>query len=228
MSRNDETCWTVVRGAMNGDTRARGVFAETYLDVVRAYLGARWRDNQLRQRLDDAVQDVFMDCFRSDGALGRVDPARQVAFRTFLYGVVRNVALRYEERGGRGRERQAPSTFEVAGVPADDPALSRAFDKAWARSVLARAAARQEEAAMEEGAEALKRVELLQLRFGEGLPIRDIAVKWDDDPARLHHEYAKAREEFKKALREVVAFHNPDAPRAVEKEVEAILGFLRD
>lgn len=225
--RQDETCWTIVQGAVAGDPAARSRFADTYLAVVRAYLGARWRAHPAGQRIDDAVQDVFLDCFKHGGALGRLDRGRQIGFRTFLYGVVRNVALRYEERGQKQRERQPPSAFDPASIPTDDERLSRTFDRAWARALLGRAAARQLADAKDSGEDAKRRVELLRLRFSDGLPIREIAKRWDEDPARLHHEYAKAREEFKKALRQEVAYHDPGAPRAVDKEVAELLLLLQ-
>ena len=49
-------------------------------------------------------------------------------------------------------------------------------------------------------------------QFHDGLPIRDIAAYWEIDPAKLHHEYATARWEFRTALRAVVAFHYPGSP----------------
>lgn len=64
----------------------------------------------------------------------------------------------------------------------------------------------QVEAAAESGERAVRRVELLRLRFQEGMPIRDIAAKWNEDAAKLHHEFAIARDEFRIALRKVVAF----------------------
>ena len=39
----DETCWSIVIGAARGDIDHRREFARTYLPIVRAYLGARWR-----------------------------------------------------------------------------------------------------------------------------------------------------------------------------------------
>jgi len=225
--RQDETCWTVIRGAAAGDTTARSRFAETYLTVVRAYLGSRWRRHVAAERLEDAVQDVFLDCFKHGGALGRLDQTRRIPFRTFLYGVVRNVALRYEERGAKQRERQPPSEFQAEAVPADDQRLSASFDRAWARAMIARAAARQRQQAAELGEEAQRRVELLRLRFTDGLPIREIAAMWSEDPARVHREYAKAREEFKGALRDEVAFHDPGVPAAVEQEVVKLLELLQ-
>ena len=61
---------------------------------------------------------------------------------------------------------------------------------------------------------ATRRVELLRLRFQDVLPIRDIAGRWKDDAARLHHEYATTREEFRAALQRVMTFHMPAATAA--------------
>ena len=61
-------------------------------------------------------------------------------------------------------------------------------------------------------------MELLHLRFDEGLPIREIARLWEVDPAQLHYEYAKARKEFKNALMEVLSFHHPGGPTELERE----------
>jgi len=224
--QGDETCWSMVQQAAEGDTGAQSIFARTYLDVVKAYLGARWRGSPIRDRLDDAVQDVFMDCFRAEGALGRVERDHRAGFRTFLHGVVRNVALRHEERAGRARE-QAPSTFDAERVSDASEPLSRLWDKSWARALLARAGERQKRWAEQDGEAGRRRIELLRLRFREGLPIRDIAEKWGMDPAVIHAEYRRAREEFKDALREEVSFHNPGAPTAIEKECEELLSLLR-
>ena len=52
---------------------------------------------------------------------------------------------------------------------------------------------------------ARRRVELLRRRFSDGAPIRDLAREWGVDADRLHHEYARARDEFRAALHAVVA-----------------------
>jgi RNA polymerase sigma-70 factor (ECF subfamily) len=107
-----------------------------------------------------------------------------------------------------------------------DAELSRAFDRAWAQSTMRRAAERQAELAQKSGEAAIRRVELLRLRFHEGLTIREIASRWGEYKARLHHEYASARQEFKKALLEVIAFHHPGSPKEVEQECAALLDRL--
>jgi hypothetical protein len=69
-------------------------------------------------------------------------------------------------------------------------------------------------------------VELLRLRFEENRPIREIARLWNIDPAKLHHAYAMARQEYKAALLEVVAFHRPGSPRELEEEAASLLRVL--
>ncbi|NNF41685.1 MAG: sigma-70 family RNA polymerase sigma factor [Phycisphaerales bacterium] len=222
MTGSHTTCWTIVRGAAAGRAGDRRQFAERYLGVVRAYLIARWRGTPLIQELDDAIQEVFVESFRPGGALERVDAERASAgFRGFLLGVVRNVARRIEQRQGRGRQVPAEAT------PANgaDETLSRVFDRAWARTVMREAAARQRERAA--GApDAEQRVELLRLRFHEDLPIRRIAELWGADPEALHREYARARREFRAALTDVVAFHHPGAPAAIDAECVELVRLL--
>jgi hypothetical protein len=104
--------------------------------------------------------------------------------------------------------------------------MSGAFDRAWAKALVREAAQVQESRARSAGEAACRRVELLRLRFHDGLPIREIASRWQMDNAVLHHEYAKARQEFKAALEEVVAFHHPGPPEAIEQECANLLAML--
>ena len=65
--------------------------------VIRAYIAARWTKLGLDLDVDDACQDVFVECFRANGPIYRADRTAPSGFRAFLYGVVRNVARRIEE-----------------------------------------------------------------------------------------------------------------------------------
>src|SRR5262249_54267887 len=147
-------------------------------------------------------------------------------FRPFLYGVIRHVGLRFEATRQRQRERLPPADLDLHNLPADEPSLSRAFDRAWAKALLREAGRLQEERAGQSGAAARRRVELLRLRFHDGLPIREIARRWDTDAAVVHHEYARARQEFKSALLEVMAFHHPGSPEEIEQECGNLLADL--
>jgi RNA polymerase sigma-70 factor (ECF subfamily) len=61
----------------------------------------------------------------------------------------------------------------------------------------------------------------------ERLPVRAIAERWAIDAAVLHHEYAKARQEFKAALAEIVVFHHPGEPADIERESANLLDLLK-
>src|SRR5947208_4049528 len=158
MRASESTCWTVIRGAAAGSPSDREELARRYLGTVRAYLSARWRGSALRDDLDDATQEVFIECFRQGGAVEVAGVGRVPHFRAFLYGVVRNVARRFESRPVRA----AGPLPEIA---ADDESQSQLFDRTWAQAVMAEAAQLQQQRAAEGGPEAVRRVELLRLRF---------------------------------------------------------------
>jgi hypothetical protein len=90
-----------------------------------------------------------------------------------------------------------------------------------------REAARLQEKRAKSGGEAAKRrIDLLRLRFHEGIPIREIALSWQIEASVLHHEFARARQEYKEALQEVVAFHNPGSPATILQECLNLLAYL--
>jgi RNA polymerase sigma factor (sigma-70 family) len=221
VAQSESTCWTVIQAAAAGSARERAVFARRYGPVVRAYLMARCRSPQSQHELDDATQEVFVECFKAGGVLQRADPDRG-DFRAFLFGAVRNVALRLDRARARQRE-QPPDKLDLDDVADDDPSPSRAFERAWATALFREAGRLQEEKAKIIGAAARRRAELLRLRFQESLPIRNIARRWGVDAASLHHEYARARQEFKAALMEVVAFHHPGAADVEEACADLLL-----
>jgi RNA polymerase sigma-70 factor (ECF subfamily) len=224
MTSPQSTCWTVIQAAAAGCPVGREQFACRYVPVVRSCLAARWQGSPCLGDLDDAVQEVFVECFKPDGVLERAD--RDRGFRPFLLGVVRHVARRIEARHARRREQQPGDDLDLDAVAGTEESLAREFDRAWARALLREAARRQEDQARAAGAASLRRVELLRLRFHDGLPIREIAALWQADAAELHHEYARARQEFRSALLEVVAFHHPGPAAEVERQCADLLTLL--
>ena len=226
MGARDSTCWTLLRDAAAGGEASRAEFAARYAPAVRAYLAVRWRGSKLLRELDDTVQDVFIECLRDGGLLDRARADRPGGFRAFLYGAVRKVALRAEARRARQLTREPGEVVDLQRLPGGEEALSRVYDRAWAKAVVREAAERQSALAAQRGEAALRRVELLRLRFQEEMPIREIAGRWGLDAASLHHEYARARQEFRSALREVVAFHHPGSPAEVDRECAQLLSLL--
>jgi hypothetical protein len=226
MDQADSTCWTVLHEAAAGDRAARDQFAAWSAPMIRAYLAARWQGSPLIQELDDAVQEAFVECLRHGGVLEKAQSDRPGGFRAFLYGLLRNVALRFEQQWARCGARQASESAVVEEIAADEETLARVFDRAWAKAIMREAAARQAARAEQLGAAARRRCELLRLRFQEDLPIRAIAQRWRVEPAVLHHEYARARAEFCAALREVMRFHHPGSPEEVERACAELLELL--
>jgi hypothetical protein len=219
MPASESTCWTVIRAAAAGSPADREELGRRYLGAVRAYLSARWRGSALRDYLDDATQEVFVECFRQGGAVEAAGAGRVPDFRAFLYGVIRNVARRFESP-------PACAAGPLPEIAADDVSQSRLFDRTWAQAIMAEAARLQRQRAAESGPEAVQRVELLRLRFEENLPIRAIAELWATDAAPLHHAYALARQEFRAALLAVVAFHQPGSPAELEQEAASLVRAL--
>ena len=221
MALPDVTCWSMIRDAAGGDPAARERFARVYLPVVTAYLAARWRGAAARRRR------------RGPGRLRRVFPRRRAP------GEGRSG----EQTAGSGRSCLGPSATSPADTrrgsaslpnfprtcPADDTAPAEAFDRAWARSLLKEAARVQEESRAAGRARAMN---------GRSDPAAIPLSRWAADPghrravgedaAKLHHEYATAREEFRAALRIVVAFHHPGATDGeIERACVDLFGLMR-
>jgi RNA polymerase sigma factor (sigma-70 family) len=214
LSAPDSTAWSVIKGAGAGEQGARERFAAAYGVVIRAYLSARWRLPQEHQEIDDGTQEVFVQCFKPGGALQGVDPSGPARFRTYLYAIVRHVAERIERSNGRRRLAQEPSAgldeLELA-----EATLSRVFDRAWVGMITRRAwllmAARSEEGGRD-------RIQILDLRFREGLQSGEIAARLHLDPGYVYQQLRNAKRDFRAALVEVVGSYHPGASR---EEIEA-------
>lgn len=226
MPEPDNTRWSVIQDAAGGNSEARAEFVRLYEPAIKAYFGARWNHGAGSGEVDDAVQEVFVECFRDRGALANADPGRANGFRSYLYGILRNVGHRFERKWGRKREHPAGSDVDLEAVPAEEDTASKAFDRAWAKLLLKAAARHQARIAREKGGDAARRVDLLVLRFEEGLPIREIADRWDVEAAWLHHQYAQAREEYKRALLDVIRENQSGTEASFEKECRRLLDLL--
>lgn len=222
------TCWHLIRGAASGAADDREEFARRYLPAVRAYLRARWGRSPLASEVEDVVQEVFLELLKSGGVLESADSGHGQGFRALLFAVSRNVALQAERKRSRRANLIGDGAFEPDGNAAEDPTLSRVFDRTFAQSVVRQARDRMDLEARRAGGEFLRRAELLRLHFEEGLPIRDIATLWQVDAAVLHREYAKARREFQDALHATIAGGENWSAERVTQECERLLVLLRD
>ena len=159
-------------------------------------------------------QEVFIECLRGGGVstcAGRL--ARGIP--CLLYGGARMLR---SGSSAQGRQGQVAEQADFEAIASGEDSLSPSSTAPWAKAVVREAAEHQAAVAAESGEAAVRRVELLRLRFHEGMPIREIARLWGMDPAVLHHDYARAREEFLAALRDVIASHHPGSPEEVDGE----------
>ena len=89
----DTTSWRVILEAGAGEQTAKDEFVARYSGVARAYFCARWKGTALTQEVEDAVQQVFIECFREQGVLTRVAPGRVTGFRAYFHGVLRGCVV---------------------------------------------------------------------------------------------------------------------------------------
>ncbi|MCB9880668.1 MAG: sigma-70 family RNA polymerase sigma factor [Planctomycetes bacterium] len=218
-----DTSWTLVRAAAAGVASARARLADHLFPILRTYFQARWRDPRHAYDIEDAVQTSFVELFDRDGALPRARPELG-RFRAFVRGVARNVALRIEERRQRDQQRVVGA---VTALAADEASLSQVFDRSWAQRIMDLAAQRMRSKATHQGAELERQVAILDLRIGEGLAIRDIAARWNEDRDACHRLYRRARLEFERCLREVVLEYSGCDEADVEDECRTLAELLR-
>ena len=196
-----------MRAASQGDQAARSAFARGYASPIRAYLTHRWRGLAATRDLEDAIQDVFVECYKPGGVIETADPGRG-DFRALLYGVVRNVARRYEERFTQEQRREPGEIVDLDALPEVSDGLSRVFDRAWAQALLREAVQCHEASAMAGDADARRRFAILRMRHDGALPVREIAsALGEPDVEKVHNEYRRARRDFAVHLRTVVAAH---------------------
>jgi RNA polymerase sigma factor (sigma-70 family) len=224
MKAPETTSWQLIRNAAAGDSSARAVFVARYAPVLRRSFERRWRHSPLRHCVDDAMQEAFLECLKHEGLLAKAVwmPGRK--FRAYLSALTIHVAQRVESRAARNDARTcaSPPAFEPASTA---PAPAEILDRSWARILVREALAEQLRRAAATGEKAERRLELLQCRFRDGLPIREIAARWKVDPDHLHHQYAKARWDFERALRSVLRRRHPEAS---EERIEALLIQIAD
>lgn len=109
----------------------------------------------LANDIDDATQEVFVESIKPGGVLEQADPNRG-DFRGLLYGVVRNVARRFEERAARACRNGQLESIYLDDLPDQAEELSRMFDRTWAQSLMQNALRRYEQQAATEDAIALR------------------------------------------------------------------------
>jgi len=226
MGQQESTCWTLVRGAAAGNLADRDEFARRYAPVIQAYVAARWRLPVQDERVTEAVQEVFLQCFKEGGALEKVDDSRAGGFRAYLYGVTRNVTRTFENRRARRRGRSPDGTPSPEELEAREATLSSVFDRAWARMVTREARDLMLVWAGRD-ANARRRLDILKARYEEDIPPRDIASRLELPPLKVYQVLTQARKEFRAALLQIMSdYHPSDTREELEQRCRDLLASL--
>jgi RNA polymerase sigma factor (sigma-70 family) len=209
-----------------GEDAARSEFARVYGPVIRAYLSARWGLPTTHEAVDDGTQEVFVQCFKPGGALRAVDPAGSARFRSYLYGVVKHVADRIERAQRVRRAQHEHSGFGLDDLERREASLSRTFDRAWV-GMLTRRAWLLMASRIEAGTAGRDRIQILDLRYQEGLSPAQIAERLHFEPDYVYQQLRNAKRDFRTALLEVVATYHPGATKEeLEARCVELVGFL--
>jgi RNA polymerase sigma factor (sigma-70 family) len=228
MGGADSTSWSLILGAAARRPEDQERFAALYTPLIKAYLAARWRLPLDHDDVRDGAQESLLQLFRRDGALERADPSRPAGFRAFLYGVVRNVAAMQERKKSRVRESQA-ATSGVFEQEADDASLSSVFDRGWAEVVVREARALLQRRAADRGGTGALRARVLELRYQDGLPPREVAPLLGLDVKQVYRLLEDGQADFQEALIDVMASHVPESSReALEAKCVELLLLLEE
>ncbi len=223
---SERTSWRMILGAAAGDRSQQRRFATRYEGLIRGVLSRRWHASACRGQLEDACQEVFVECFRADGVLDRMQRKQPARFRSYLFGVIRNVARAHEARRDRSPVQESMELMAVPERSGEGDNLLDWFEREWARTVVRDALDLMGQDAHESTCETARMAELLNLRFRDGLPIRTIARHWNEEPVRVQREYARARRRFHECLREAIAMHESLSSAEVESECRRLTALL--
>ena len=226
VDRFDTTCWSVVLGAAAGEAWNREKFSRLYGPVIKSYLAARWHVPFDDPEVDDGAQEVFVQIFKPSGALVRLDPARDGGFRAYLFGLVRNVALMLERSKRRRRARVQTESALVQEPAATTQSCDAVFDRAWVEA-LAREARELMAHRLRTRGGGTDAAALLELRYSDGLPPREIAVRTGLEVQQVYEQLRRAKEEYQKAILDVLAAHHPGSSRSeLEQRCQELGGLL--
>lgn len=206
-------------GAASSSVTHRDRFCRRYGPLIETFLASRWRLPRGHERVADGAQEVFLQLFKPNGALKSVDPTRPGGFRAYLYGVTTKVALERDRVAARQRRERRDSRMELDQLGGTWASQSQAFDQAWARLVFQEAYEKMV-AQFDGDPTALRNLQVLQLRYDEALPPREIATRLAIDDVRVVYQVldtSKAR--FRRALVAVMADYHPSCSKS---EVEGL------
>ncbi len=227
------THWSLLAQAtIHGDAVQREALAEFYRRYrapVLAFVTQRTPD---RARAEDLAQDFFLHLMENS-VLQRATPQRG-RFRSFLLGTLVRFLARDRAHASAGKRGggESPVPLETGQAEADGatvpPEVERAFDRVWARELLARARTEVEAAWRAQRSPAEWVAVAAFLPGAISTPTyEEAAATLGWTVARLKTEVFRLRQKFRETVRADVML-TVDAPHEVETELAHLHRVLAD
>jgi hypothetical protein len=194
----------MIANAASGAPEDCQEFVRRFAGPVAEYLRHHDGQNAGAERLASVLDRLLVRCARSV-----TEPLAPSRFRAFLFASLQS-ALEEEE-----------GAAAASLTPADS-----IFARAFAAATMYEAAEHHRALAKDSGLDACRRLEMLGARYGENLPAEEIADRWGLDAEALDAELARAGQEFREALHEVMEFYHPGQPDHAEREAAELIRVL--
>ena len=195
------TSWVLVGLAGTDEDLAQREFALRYEKFVRRILAKRWLGTVFRTYFDDAIQEVFVECFKPNGVIEKANAQNGNSFRTYLFQVASHVAARFERT--HQRQQSIASTNDDHLDDLSSQAMS-AYDLVTREEVADLVREALHRMTHHYNPEVRKRGQLLDRHTCQGEKIIAIADGNPDLAEQLHRDHTKAKREWKSFLVEVV------------------------
>lgn len=199
------TQWNLIERAGHGDAGAQNALAARYRPaIVRFFQGQGVPEADA----ENLAQETFLR-FLTRPILRGADPSRG-RFRTLLIGVAKNILREEWKRRGRwkrGADASAVSLEQAPGLePSVEPDLDGAFDRAWARHLLALALPRLKGEAAKNAPPYGRALEL----FLDGRSQAEIAEALGTDIQNVKNYLRRARERLTELIGQEIAAYCAD------------------
>ncbi len=222
MSLSPPALRQLILSAAQGDPESRVLMVSEFEPILSRFFRARWQHTPgLRQDVQEAVQELFVELFRDQGPLQNFDPQRPEGFIPFLLGVARNVGRRIETQRSRRCRFVRPDSWDR--VPGRELECAAELDYRLVYELIQQAWDLHWERAHASGDEAVRRAHILHLRIQHDISIREIAVLWDTDATHLHRQYARARREFRRVVLDLAREQMPTQLDALGQNLLTLL-----
>ena len=228
MSPFATTRWSLILDARTGPESARRAMEEIYRAYRGPVLAYVRRSGRSDGDAEDLVQDFFARLLEKRWDVG-ADPARG-RFRTYMLTALRRVLLdahdarQAQKRGGDQHRVDVDETLETVAAPHSP---ERAFERAWAITVIERAyTALREETRRAGRSELFESLAPFIAEAADGAEYRELGERIGMRPNTIAVSVHRLRARLRELVRRELA-DQTDGPAAVEQDLRVLRAALQ-